>query len=350
MLLKSLMTYMQIIAIFNPFGPTFNPTKNVVGNPVLSFTYYIECFFPNSMLDRVTLNLFLAIFMPGIEVFFAAFVFLYLKCTRRLEDTFGYFSTASLVIFTNLHPEIFNFLLLITRCDNTLKKEGIYFMKVDSEYLCGTDQHKLLMIWSYSALAIYIVIPIIFQLILTCYKSRLNETSVRLRYGYLYNDYKEKNYYWELLKTFLKSSLIALGLFFEFDDKIKSMTLILFLAIYYQMVRTYKPFIFEQLNDLETNVTLVYILTIYLSFYVRDNDYTVLRYPAYAMLVVSNVLFLLVTLALLAKSYQESYGGRITSIFLTIGDFFRDRFIGGEAPAEEKRPEVSIESPMIKQK
>eukprot|EP01017_Pseudomicrothorax_dubius_P031742 TRINITY_DN4079_c0_g1_i2.p1 TRINITY_DN4079_c0_g1~~TRINITY_DN4079_c0_g1_i2.p1 ORF type:complete len:200 (-),score=58.72 TRINITY_DN4079_c0_g1_i2:23-622(-) len=199
-------------------------------------------------------------------------------------------------------------------------------MKVDSEYLCGTDQHKLLMIWSYSALAI-------------CYKSRLNETSVRLRYGY-----------WELLKTFLKSSLIALGLFFEFDDKIKSMTLILFLAIYYQMVRTYKPFIFEQLNDLETNVTLVYILTIYLSFYVRDNDYTVLRYPAYAMLVVSNVLFLLVTLALLAKSYQESYGGRITSIFLTIGDFFRDRFIGGEAPAEEKRPEVSIESPMIKQK
>lgn len=82
------------------------------------------------------------------------------------------------------------------------KISGIDWISSNVSYEYRTTIHfRLLKLYIIPALLIFsILIPVVLAINFHSKKSQLNLHRFKRKYGYLFNDYKNKAYYWELIK------------------------------------------------------------------------------------------------------------------------------------------------------
>lgn len=136
--------------------------------------------------------------------------------------------------------------------------------------------------------------PLVIFIILFRNRKKLNDKKVISYFLLLYQGLKHERYYWELVNTFRKFSLLLIHVLLSDDSKvIKSLlgSVILFLASVVQ--GRLKPFKIGAVSDLEHREMISSILTLYggLIFVQESNELQFLSVVIFVMVVVLNMRF-----------------------------------------------------------
>lgn len=96
----------------------------------------------------------------------------------------------------------------------------------------------------------------------------LDTIECRQKYGFLYNGYKKKFYYWESVNMYRKITIIFISAFLK-DFGVITQALVVFLVLIFFLYLNIKakPFAFGVLNDMEALSILTSMLTIYCGLY-----------------------------------------------------------------------------------
>jgi hypothetical protein len=100
----------------------------------------------------------------------------------------------------------------------------------------------------------------------------LDLIETREKYGFLYNGYKKKYYYWESINMYRKIAVIFVSVFLKLAGVI-TQALVIFLVLILFLILNIKlmPFTFQALNDMEMISIITSMLTIYCGlFFISD--------------------------------------------------------------------------------
>ena len=145
----------------------------------------------------------------------------------------------------------------------------------DLEVKCWGAEHLLyslilaapsLIIWGFG-------IPGFALFILYRRRHKLSNLEIREKYGFLYNGYKEKMYFWEPVNMYRKIIIIMISVFLITLGVI-TQALILFILLILFLIVNMKllPFAFKSLNDLEILSIVTMILTIYCGLFFLSHN------------------------------------------------------------------------------
>ena len=114
-----------------------------------------------------------------------------------------------------------------------------------------------LVIWGFG-------IPAFAWLVLARNKDNLDLIETREKYGFLYNGYKKKYYFWESVNMYRKISVIFIAVFLRVFGVI-TQALVVFIVLILFLILNIKlmPFTFRALNDMEMMSIITSMLTIY---------------------------------------------------------------------------------------
>lgn len=153
--------------------------------------------------------------------------------------------------------------------------DGVQRVVRDLKIECWSNEHSRysliiavpsLIVWGFG-------IPAFAWVVLAKNKSNLDQLDTREKYGFLYNGYKKRYYFWESVNMYRKITIIFISVFLTISGIITQalvvfMVLILFLILNLKLL----PFTFKALNDMELLSILTWMLTIYWGiFFISDN-------------------------------------------------------------------------------
>ena len=89
------------------------------------------------------------------------------------------------------------------------------YLHADMEESCDSDRYQLMMpLLGVSQLIVYVIgLPALMLWFLLHNKSRLHSDEVQSRYGLFFAGYKDNRFYWEIVLSLRKISIVALGIF-----------------------------------------------------------------------------------------------------------------------------------------
>lgn len=134
----------------------------------------------------------------------------------------------------------FRFISLVS----TRTLSSIEWVQADVAYRANTDQHRLwkvsfalpfLLIWS-------LVFPLLLFLAIFLQRHRLNTIDNRFKWGYFYNEYKIKVYFWEFVKIFQKELMIIILSVYDQTVIIKGLLIFLTVFFYGVLNLRYRPY------------------------------------------------------------------------------------------------------------
>ena len=95
-------------------------------------------------------------------------------------------------------------------------------------------------------------------------KENLNETPCREQYGFLYNGFKKRWYFWESINMFRKIMIIFIAVFLDVYGTItQALVVLIVLIVYLYLNVKIHPYMLKELNDMETFSIFTSMITVY---------------------------------------------------------------------------------------
>jgi len=114
-----------------------------------------------------------------------------------------------------------------------------------------------LIIWGFG-------VPLFAGILLSRHKNNLEDIAIREKYGFLFNGYKKRFYYWEVVSMYGKIAIIAIIVFMNNIGAItQSLIIFLFIIVFIVLNLTYKPYAYKILNVMEVLSLLTLMTTVY---------------------------------------------------------------------------------------
>lgn len=110
-----------------------------------------------------------------------------------------------------------------------------------------------------------IIMPAYIMYILYKNRNHLDSYRVKFCYGYIYYEYKQSAYYWELVKIFYRMFLFFIVSFFEHDVLTKGALILALLELYLIVCHKVKPYFSLTLTKLDLYSTLINFVSILLT-------------------------------------------------------------------------------------
>lgn len=95
-------------------------------------------------------------------------------------------------------------------------------------------------------------------------RDSLDQPKVRIKWGYLYNEYSQFAYYWETVKVVQKQCIIIALNYYEDYIPVKASLVLLIVFIYQMFSNRIRPYKQVYLNSLDTKSTVVCSISIIL--------------------------------------------------------------------------------------
>ncbi|CAD8072192.1 unnamed protein product [Paramecium sonneborni] len=254
-LIKMIVNYCQIIVSIKSFQSDLY--VNIadfllpISNPIESSTFSYECYFATQYSIKIIyLTQILYIMLPAIQYLLFLTSYLILVICQKMKLTSTIYFTALIYLFFYTQPNIIKqFGGLIAM--RTISK--IDYININTQYLYHTQEHSNWIQFFIGPVIIIFgcIIPLLLLIILYKIKNYFNQERTRKIWGYLFNDYKENSYYWEIIKIFQRE-LIMLSLIINEERVIlKSIITILVLLLYYFCFLQFQPYNVKALNQFE---------------------------------------------------------------------------------------------------
>ncbi|KAL4462160.1 hypothetical protein ABPG73_018905 [Tetrahymena malaccensis] len=133
------------------------------------------------------------------------------------------------------------------------------YQSIDTTVLCSDLNYKTHIYFvSYFQLSLFSLLPLIILFQIRRHKNTLNYCTIKYIYGYYYNEFKIKYYYWEIMRIYIKILVIYINSLLGYYDKdIANNIIIAFMAFYLKILYKNKPYITKDLNQKEIQTVLL---------------------------------------------------------------------------------------------
>lgn len=197
------------------------------------------------------------------------------------------------------------------------------FMIGDFNTPCYTGLHLLLALgFGLPGLVLWVIgIPLGSFLFLRAHKREFDEFEFSLRFGFIYDDYRRKSYYWESIIFLRKLALVMITVFAASVDALLQLLGVLFVAVLALAVQIiFKPYQLKRMNFLEMATLIAICITFYAFCILQINTLNNAAQIAIAVLVliVNFGVILLLVLAAAAefkdsvfKMFDEDHDGQV---------------------------------------
>ncbi|CAD8099472.1 unnamed protein product [Paramecium primaurelia] len=313
-LIKMLTNYFQIIVSITTFQLSFstglNYTLNVVGNPLQTSSYSLDCFlveFKDLQIEYA--RMIWQMILPLLYII--VFICIYFLAILIKKDKFNpsIAATAAIYIYIYVQPNLINGFIELISYRNI---SGFKWIQANVSQRYDTTTHTKWMLEFCLPLItlIAIIIPCFFFFGLYTNKYQFQKKSVMSRWGYLYNEYKKEAYFWELIKI-IQKELIILSLVYYEDTVVMKGILVLFITYVYQELNAlYQPYQLNNLNQLDYYSANISMITIGLAIgtYISQQAHLIeLQIPFFFIMALQNFLFLSKIISKIILEYSKQY-------------------------------------------
>ncbi|KAL4502196.1 hypothetical protein ABPG72_000431 [Tetrahymena utriculariae] len=306
---KILMSYVQVLESVRYFGINFIEIFlqgiNYVASPLEQVSFSGECFMADIGIDMplVYFKILFALVTPFVFLFIVlVFYYCLFKLNYIKKEIKNYYSYTSIFyIILLFQNKIVNMLVEVF---NRREIDGEVYMKVNLQYRFYDDQHEKYFKYMIFPSLVFWTLGVILSILIVLLKYRKNLQSVKsqFKFGFLYGEYKEDCFYWELLRIFTRVGISMSCNFYHQIPKVSCMLMFLVLVIYLIILYFKKPFIQRQLNNLELLSTLIQMMTVSLTVLIyaqqqysqqqQKEKTSTLQFVCQAIIVIVNVFFL----------------------------------------------------------
>ncbi|KRX02444.1 Pectin lyase fold/virulence factor [Pseudocohnilembus persalinus] len=281
-LIKMFMNYAQIIFILSTLDislPSFltNGQDNI-GNPVKSMGNALDCYL--ILIQQKIPNIYFKIIWQLIVnlIQFVMFFFLYqiYKKISKKQIKNSYLIWTSLIYqLIYLQPSYVNIILETISC---VEYGGYSWILADVQYQCYTDEYWAWTIFFLVPFLIFWVILLPSLMFYMLFKQKKNGTlqnSKNLyKFGFLYQEYKQDAFYWELVKVVQKTLIVAVIQLYSNEIKEKAILVFEIVFIYGIIVYFKHPYQSNQLNQLDIIIAIVCCLSLITGVFIYQIPYS----------------------------------------------------------------------------
>ena len=133
-------------------------------------------------------------------------------------------------------------------------------MYIQSDLSIKCIQSDFLVEYTINMIIVFIWLIVIPMGLLTTFykkKSELNNRENLMIYGFFYVEYNTKNYFWEIVKTYLKVMIVLFGLYEYVELRIRAVCIVIVFIIYILVLIRYRPYLQDTCNYLEFMNSLI---------------------------------------------------------------------------------------------
>ncbi|EAR85092.2 transmembrane protein, putative (macronuclear) [Tetrahymena thermophila SB210] len=334
--LKAMMSYMQISSMINTFviqlpeWMTFIP--DYLGSPVQNLQYSFDCILNQQQQSSYPIVFFRTIWFLAIPVIYLAvvgFFYLILVLLRISKFDKSYIISGLVFLSFFIQPNMISNLLGVMSCrsiDNKL------YIQSDISYECYTDIHKKyiaivclpgLILWAF-------IIPLIILKNLIQNRDNLDNATIRLKYGFLYQDYKNKHFYWEFVRIYTKMAVVAVLSFYG-DPYTNKLVIILCMFLIYQVALIkFQPYQMKYFQQLDKTSMIVFVILLIMNIFLYNKPDIIQSQIFYIVLLIIHngyQFFLLVEVvrAKLSIKYKDVYNKIVKNLLKMLP--FMKRFL-----------------------
>ena len=231
--------------------------------------------------------------MPFILVLMTIIFWKIYQKIKKIPEIYDKIYASVIGIYIMMQQNIMNESLNALSC---IQIEGKNYLENDPVYSCDTDLHfylKSFFLWPVFVIWGFLL-PIVILIYLFIYRKKLYEAKVFKRINFFYIGYREKYFYWDILILLRKSISIFLGLFTKNEMNSQLMILLMIMSLYLKYLTSFKPFLSENLNFLETLACSCALFGIFLTLLINLLTLYSDKIIFYVFVLISNVLFVVI--------------------------------------------------------
>ncbi|KAL4430442.1 hypothetical protein ABPG74_013292 [Tetrahymena malaccensis] len=275
--IKSLINYIQISQIVNtakvqlPSFITFLP--NFVGSPIQNMMYTLDCWFARSVQGGIPIVFQRTIWSLSIPVIYLTgvyLIYLSLVTLKYVKFQTSYLQSGLVFLFLYLQPNMISNLLSVMSCRKIDQK---LYIQADVSFECYTGQHiKYIFLICFPGFLLWgFIIPIYILKKMIKYQDQLDHSHVRMRFGFLYQDYKRKHFYWEFVRSYMKVLIVCVYSFYG-DPYTNKLIFALIICIFYiVLLKKLRPFQMHYFQDLDNASMLIIIVLIIMNIFLYND-------------------------------------------------------------------------------
>ncbi len=216
---------------------------------------------------------------------------LYKQTTKIISQEFV--SSVIILLFVT-HPILVKFLFSSISCKEL--EPGEYWVRDHTSIRCWDNEHSFyfysfvlpgILIWG-------ILAPTLCFIILLRNRRHLTDIKFRFRFGYLFNGYSKKYYYWEFIILYRKILIIFCSTFLSaISTRFQALSISILLIITFYIHQKSNPFVDLSMNEMEKRSILVSTVTIYCGlYYINQEIDSASRFLVFGIILAVNLYFI----------------------------------------------------------
>ncbi|EWS72597.1 transmembrane protein, putative (macronuclear) [Tetrahymena thermophila SB210] len=302
--IKILINYLQFIALINNLGIQTQQFLSVAeiggGDPVQHTVYNLDCIFSNYDFQ---------IPLYAIRVLFINFqiiiIYLLIQLVKILTNIFkiddrSFQISSFILIYLFFSSSIIKVLIQSSSCKEIA---GNLYIISEMQYECYTEKHNEILLYLIGPLLLiwFIIIPTSFSIYLYSKRKKLQSLHYLNKYGLLYQEYKEKSYYWDLARNQTRASLVIFLNLIRTSSQLKAMLLQLLMYIYLRFLIKVSPYQRQQLNNIDQLSCKLVITSIFIIQMILITDNPQFKLLQQNILIIINISFIGILLLLIVQ-------------------------------------------------
>lgn len=132
-----------------------------------------------------------------------------------------------------------------------------------------------------------------------------------MNFGFMFNEYTDKRWYFELFKIFEKALIILFLQYYAIQVTVKAVLIFVVIFIYGAAAVLLKPYKIEKINNMDGATTQVCSITIILGMFIKDNQFFYLQVVAIVLIILINGCFICWMLGYIIAGYIEKFAKAI---------------------------------------
>ncbi|KAL4463235.1 hypothetical protein ABPG74_007236 [Tetrahymena malaccensis] len=295
---KQLTSYLQFIMLIKQLQletPAFSQYFEYAGgNPSAVFKYNLDCFAPKFEKHDIPIYVIRVLWtMIQPLVLFIAIQIIFLCYPKKsyISTQHGYLTF--LIIYIFYFPSINDITISALSCRQIGTKS---YIQLDLNQLCWDQNHikYTLRLTAPIFVIVNLIIPSILFLKMNQLRKNLHSLLFRInyQYGYLFQEYKQQAYFWELVKLFVRVATIFTIKMFSTSVYVQGFIIVAYLSIFKEISLRVQPYNQHFFNQIEVTSLNTVIFTFYILLYANYQRNQIVSQVIWIIVYILNGVFL----------------------------------------------------------
>ncbi|EAR81978.2 transmembrane protein, putative, partial (macronuclear) [Tetrahymena thermophila SB210] len=271
--IKIILTYYQLSALLIPqpkiISVHFNLFNDVIGSGGIQVSLGIDCLMSENIIRGIGKILYFMLtqfFVPMVFLLFIPITLMFYQDISKQKIRKYHIYLIFHIIFVFFQVNQISYFIQSLTCKQVGNK---LYNSLDLSFDCyDSNVIKYLYPFSVMVLIFWTLLPLAFLKLINLNKKKLNQCLTKYKYGYYYAELKDKFYYWEFVRIYLKITIIYVYTLLNNSNnqEIAIVTISIVLFFYIKIVSQNNPFISINIQQCEKAAYSLIFLKIYLRF------------------------------------------------------------------------------------